>query len=80
MSIRAVVTLGAPYLSTTITNVIFDNNPPISRYYYYRPWLIELHLEEILRDVQFDELISRLVVSASLDPNRAVNLHLDQWG
>ncbi|KAH7110023.1 hypothetical protein B0J13DRAFT_489877 [Dactylonectria estremocensis] len=57
--VKSVVTLGTPYLGTTITSVIFDH---------------------ILRDVQVDEVISRLVVSASLNPNRFVDLQLDHWG
>ncbi|KLU90767.1 hypothetical protein MAPG_10618 [Magnaporthiopsis poae ATCC 64411] len=57
--VRSVVTLGTPYLGTTITGVIFD---------------------DILRDVQVDELISRLVVSACLNPTRFVDLQLGHWG
>ncbi|OJJ94837.1 hypothetical protein ASPACDRAFT_64772 [Aspergillus aculeatus ATCC 16872] len=57
--IKSVVTLGTPYLGTTITSVVFD---------------------QILRDVRVDEVISRLVVSASLNPTRFVDLQLGQWG
>jgi hypothetical protein len=34
---------------------------------------------DILRDVQVGEVISRLVVSASLNPTRFVDLQLGHW-
>ncbi|KAL2834242.1 hypothetical protein BDW59DRAFT_178741 [Aspergillus cavernicola] len=57
--VKSVVTLGTPYLGTTITSVIFD---------------------QILRNVQVGEVISRLVVSASLNPTRFIDLQLGHWG
>ncbi|KAK3986414.1 hypothetical protein QBC44DRAFT_352444 [Cladorrhinum sp. PSN332] len=36
--------------------------------------------DDILRDVQVDEVISRLVVSASRNPSSFVDLQLDHWG
>ncbi|KAL2022642.1 hypothetical protein VTK56DRAFT_4986 [Thermocarpiscus australiensis] len=47
---------------------------------YLGTTITDVIFNEILRDVQLDELISRLVVSASLNPGRFVDLQLDQWG
>lgn len=82
--IKSVVTLGTPYLGTTITNVIFNVSSHLGcrsqRKTEHLMFANLLSCQDILRDVQVDEVISRFVVSAALNPTRFVDLQLGHWG